>query len=282
MAPLLGRDRAVPQVSCRPLRVQFTLKNPFIFATMATWGQAFNRSEAEQRALYASAAFRTQWKEEMERRRIFRGQWRRITVRDAAGAETLTLAGKSVAEIANARGQDPADTLLDIALADGLETLFDFPVMNQDPEGVKPLVTDPRFLIGLSDGGAHVDQLCDAGYATYLLGKWVRERQALTLEEGVRRLTSEVAGFFGIPDRGVIAPGKAADLVLFDPDTVDDVPPEYVRDLPGGGKRLVARALGVHATIVGGRLLYRDGAHTGAWPGTVLRNAALTGPANRG
>src|SRR5262245_41855826 len=225
MAPLLGRERAVPQVSCRPLRIQFTLKNPFIFATMATWAQAFNRPEAEQRALYASETFRSQWKEEMERRRIFRGQWRRITVRDAAGAATLALAGQSVAEIAEARGgQDPADTILDIALADGLETLFDFPVMNQDPDGVKPLVTDPRFLIGLSDGGAHVDQLCDAGYATYLLGKWVRERQALTLEEGVRRLTSEVAAFFGIRDRGLIAPGKVADLVLFDPDTVDDVP----------------------------------------------------------
>jgi N-acyl-D-amino-acid deacylase len=272
MAPLLGRDRAVPQVSCRPLRIQFTLKNPFIFATMATWGQAFNRSEAEQRALYTSDAFRTQWKEEMERRRIFRGQWRRITVRDAAGAETLALAGKSIAELAEARGKDPADTILDLALADGLETLFDFPVMNQDPEGVKPLVTDPRFLIGLSDGGAHVDQLCDAGYATYLLGKWVRERQALTLEEGVRRLTSEVATFFGIRDRGVIAPGKAADLVLLDPDTVDDVPPEYVRDLPGGGKRLVAQARGVHTTIVGGQVLYRDGVHTGAWPGAVLRS----------
>jgi N-acyl-D-aspartate/D-glutamate deacylase len=271
MAPLLGRDRAVPQVSCRPLRIQFTLKNPFIFATMATWGQAFNRTEAEQRALYASAGFRTQWKEEMERRRIFRGQWRRITVRDAKGAETLALAGQSVAEIAEARGKDPADTILDIALADGLETLFDFPVMNQDPEGVRPLVTDPRFLIGLSDGGAHVDQLCDAGYATYLLGKWVRERQALTLEEGVRRLTSEVATFFGVPDRGVIAPGRVADLVLFDPDTVDDVPPEYVYDLPGGGKRLVARSRGIHATLVGGQVLYRDGTHTGAWPGTVLR-----------
>lgn len=271
MAPLLGRDRAVPQVSCRPLRIQFTLKNPFIFATMATWGQAFNRTEAEQRALYASEGFRTQWKEEMERRRIFRGQWRRITVRDAKGAETLALAGQSVAEIAEARGQDPADAILDIALADGLETLFDFPVMNQDPEGVRPLVTDPRFLIGLSDGGAHVDQLCDAGYATYLLGKWVRERQALSLEEGVRRLTSEVATFFGIPDRGVIAPGRVADLVLLDPDTVDDEPPEYVHDLPGGGKRLVARARGIHATLVGGQVLYRDGAHTGAWPGAVLR-----------
>ncbi|HTK93192.1 MAG TPA: amidohydrolase family protein [Verrucomicrobiae bacterium] len=274
MAPLLGRDRAVPQVSCRPLRIQFTLKNPFIFATMATWGQAFNRSEAEQRALYGSEAFRSQWKEEMERRRIFRGQWRRITVRDAAGTATLALAGQSIAEIAAARGTDPADTILDLALADGLETLFDFPVMNQDPEGVKPLVTDPRFLIGLSDGGAHVDQLCDAGYATYLLGKWVRERGALTLEDGVRRLTSEVAAFFGIRGRGVIAPGKAADLVLFDPDTVDDAPPEYVRDLPGGGKRLVARARGVHATIVNGRLLYQDDVHRGAWPGTVLRSGA--------
>jgi len=271
MAPLLGRDRAVPQVSCRPLRIQFTLKNPFIFATMATWGQAFNRTEPEQRALYASERFRTQWKEEMERRRIFRGQWRRITVRDAAGAETLALAGQSVAEIAEARGKDPADTILDIALGDGLETLFDFPVMNQDPEGVRPLVTDPRFLIGLSDGGAHVDQLCDAGYATYLLGKWVRERQALTLEEGVRRLTSEVATFFGVPDRGVIAPGRVADLVLLDPETVDDVPPEYVHDLPGGGKRLVARSRGIHATLVGGQVLYRDGTHTGAWPGGVLR-----------
>jgi hypothetical protein len=107
--------------------------------------------------------------------------------------------------------------------------------MNQDPEGVRPLVTDPRFLIGLSDGGAHVDQLCDAGYATYLLGKWVRERQALTLEEGVRRLTSEVATFFGVPDRGVIAPGRVADLVLFDPETVDDVPPEYVTTCREGG-----------------------------------------------
>jgi N-acyl-D-aspartate/D-glutamate deacylase len=272
MAPLLGRERAVPQVSCRPLRIQFTLKNPFIFATMATWGQAFNRTEAEQRALYASESFRTQWKEEMERRRIFRGQWRRITVRDAAGAEALALSGKSVAEIAEARGKDPADTILDIALADGLETLFDFPVMNQDPEGVRPLVTDPRFLIGLSDGGAHVDQLCDAGYATYLLGKWVRERKALSLEEGVRRLTSEVAIFFGVPDRGVIAPGRVADLVLFDPETVDDVPPEYVHDLPGGGKRLVAQARGIHATLVSGQVLYRDGSHTGAWPGAVLRH----------
>ena len=94
----------------------------------------------------------------------------------------------------------------------------------------------------------------------------------VSLEEGVRRLTSEVATLFGIPDRGVIAPGRVADLVLFDPDTVDDVAPEYVHDLPGGGKRLVAQARGIHATLVNGQVLYRDGAHTGAWPGAVLRH----------
>ena len=219
---LLGRDRAVPQVSCRPLRVQFTLKNPFILATMATWAPAFNRPLDEQVALYRSAEFRSAWKAEMDRRRMGRALWPRITVRDAASPAIAALAGRSIADIAATRGVEAPDALLDLALEDGLETLFDFPVFNQDPDAVRPLVTDPRFLIGLSDGGAHVDQLCDAGYATYLLGKWVRQWQALTLEEGVRRLTSEIADFFGIPGRGRLVAGAAADLVLFDPATVDD------------------------------------------------------------
>jgi N-acyl-D-aspartate/D-glutamate deacylase len=270
VAHLFGRDRAVPQVSCRPLRVQFTLKNPFIFASMAPWSQAFNRTPAEQTALYRSGAFRAEWKGELERRRA-RGLWPRITIRDASSPAVLALAGQSIADIAAARKVDSPDAFLDLALEDGLETLFDFPVFNQDPEAVRPLVTDPRFLIGLSDGGAHVDQLCDAGYATYLLGKWVRQWEALTLERAVHRLTGEVADFFGIPNRGRIAAGAAADLVVFDPATVDDVPPEYVHDLPNGAKRLIARARGVDATIVGGQVVYRDGEPTGARPGTVLR-----------
>jgi N-acyl-D-aspartate/D-glutamate deacylase len=271
--PLLGRDRAVPQVSCRPLRVQFTLQNPFIFAGVGPWAQVFNRTPAEQAALYASAAFRGAWKAEMERRRSGRGGfWPRLTIRDAASPGVAALAGRSIADIAAERGVEPMDAFLDLGLEDSLATLFDFPVFNQDPEAVRPLVTDPRFLIGLSDGGAHVDQLCDAGYATYLLGKWVRERQALTLEAAVRRLTSEVADFFGIPDRGRVRAGAAADLVLFDPDTIDDCPPEYVRDLPNGAKRLVARARGVHATIVAGQVVFRGDEATGARPGTVLRS----------
>jgi N-acyl-D-amino-acid deacylase len=270
MAPLLGRDRAIPQVSCRPLRVQFTLKNPFIFAGMPPWAQVFNRTPAEQTALYRSDTFRTEWKAEMERRRA-RGLWPRITIRDAASPAVAALSGQSIVDIAEARKVEPLDAFLDIGLEDGLETLFDFPVFNQDPDAVRPLVTDPRFLIGLSDGGAHVDQLCDAGYATYLLGKWVRQWEALSLERAVHRLTGEVAEFFGIPDRGRLTVGAAADLVVFDPATVDDCPPEYVHDLPNGAKRLIARARGVDATVVAGQIVYKDGEPTGARPGTVLR-----------
>jgi N-acyl-D-aspartate/D-glutamate deacylase len=270
VAPLLGRDRAVPQVSPRAIRVQFTLKNPVIFALLDTWAQAF-RPFDEQVALYQSKKFRTEWKAEMDRRNLFRTQWSRLTIRDAASPALAELVGKSIADIAAARGVDPADAVLDVALEDKLETLFDFPLLNQDPEAVRPMVTDPRFLIGLSDGGAHVDQLCDAGYATYLLGKWDRQWQALTLERAVHRLTGEVADFFGIPDHGRIAAGAAADLVVFDPDTIDDCPPEYVHDLPNGAKRLVARARGIAATIVAGQVVFRDGEPTGARPGTVLR-----------
>src|SRR5207247_6874382 len=249
VASLLGRDRAVPQVSCRPLRVQFTLKNPFIFAGMPPWARAFNRTPAEQTALYRTQEFRAEWKAELERRRA-RGLWPRITIRDATAPGVVALAGQSIADIAAARNVDAPDAFLDLALEDGLDTLFDFPVFNQDPDAVRPLVTDERFLIGLSDGGAHVDQLCDAGYATYLLGKWVRQWEALTLERAVHRMTGEVADFFGIPDRGRIAVGAAADLVMFDPATVDDCPAEYVYDLPNGAKRLIARAQGVDATVV--------------------------------
>jgi N-acyl-D-aspartate/D-glutamate deacylase len=268
--PLLGRDKAVPQVSCRPLRVQFTLKNPFIFAGMTPWNTVFNRTPQEQTATYRSDVFRNDWKAEMERRRAT-GLWSRITIRDASSPNVTALAGQSVAEIAAARNVEPHTAFLDVALEDNLDTLFDYPVFNQDPEAVKPLVTDPRFLIGLSDGGAHVDQLCDVGYATYLLGKWVRQWQALTLERAVHRLTGEVADFFGIPNRGCLKPGAVADMVLFDPDTVDDMPAEYVHDLPNGAKRLIARAKGVDATIVAGQVVYRDGQPTGARPGTVLR-----------
>jgi N-acyl-D-aspartate/D-glutamate deacylase len=272
--PILGWDKAVPQVTCRPLRIQFNMRNPFIFAVFSTWHAVFNKSVAEQIAIYRDPGFRQAFREEMDRRRIFGGQWGRMTIIDAKSpaVQAHVASKKTIAQIAQDQGKDPIDTFLDLAIADNLELLFDLQALNFEPEGIKNLISDPRFMVGLSDGGAHVDMLCDAGYATYLLGRWVRENQVLTLEEGVRKLTSVPADFFGIPKRGRIAPGLVADLTLFDPETVNAKDPEYVWDLPGGGKRFVAQAEGVKMTIVAGQVLYKDGEYQGGLPGKVLRS----------
>jgi N-acyl-D-aspartate/D-glutamate deacylase len=272
--PILGWNKAVPQVTCRPLRIQFNMRNPFIFAIFSAWHPVFNKSVEEQMKIYGDPGFRQAFREEMDRRRIFAGQWGRMTVLDATTPEVQkhVESKKTVAQIARDQGKDPIDVFLDLAIADRLELMFDLQALNFELEGVKNLVMDQRLLIGLSDGGAHVDMLCDAGYATYLLGRWVREHQVLSLEEGVRRLTSVPADLFGIPKRGRIAQGLVADLTLFDPDTVDAKDPEYVWDLPGGGKRFVAKSTGIKTTIVSGQVLYQDGEHQGGLPGKVLRS----------
>jgi len=178
----------------------------------------------------------------------------------------------SIADIAAARRIDGADAFLDIALEDGLDALFDFPVLNQDPEAVRPLVTDPRFLIGLSDAGAHVDMLCNAGYPTYLLGYFAHGKQSITLEHAIKRITSEPARFFGMSDRGELRPGMAADITIFDFDRIGSPErPEIRHDFPGGGRRLVTQATGVEYTIVNGTVLYEGQRHTGVLPGRVLR-----------
>jgi N-acyl-D-aspartate/D-glutamate deacylase len=271
---ILGWDKSVPQVSCRPLRIQFNMRNPFIFAVFTTWHTVFNKTVEEQMKIYGDPGFRQAFREEMDRRRIFAGQWGRMTVLDAKSDAVKAIAEnkKTIGDLAKEQGKHPIDVFLDTALADNLELVFDIQALNYEPEGIRRLITDPRFLIGLSDGGAHVDMLCDAPYATYLLGRWVREQQALSLEEAVRRLTSDPARLFGIPKRGRIAQGLAADLVIFDPHTVNAHEPEYVHDLPGGGKRFVAYADGIKATIVGGEVLYQDGQHQGGLPGQVLRS----------
>ena len=135
------------------------------------------------------------------------------------------------------------------------------------------ILNDPAVLIALGDGGAHLDMLCDAGYPTYLLGTWVRERQVMTLERAVERLTSEPAALFGIKDRGRLAPGLAADVTIFDPATVGSGNRGERRfDLPGGGKRIVMPSHGIDYTIVNGAATYAKGALTGAAAGTVLRS----------
>jgi N-acyl-D-aspartate/D-glutamate deacylase len=137
------------------------------------------------------------------------------------------------------------------------------------------LLNNPAILIGLGDGGAHVDMLCDSGYPTYLLGTWVRERGVLSLEEAVRRLTSDPADLFGIRDRGRLVPGLAADIAIFDPAAVGSSNRGERRfDLPGGGKRMVMPSRGVQHTIVNGTPIWSEGQVSGSGAGEVLRSGA--------
>jgi N-acyl-D-amino-acid deacylase len=181
---------------------------------------------------------------------------------------------KSIREIAAILHKDPVDTLLDLAVEEQTALGFTVSIINADPEAVGKLITLPNVLIGLSDAGAHVDQHCEAGLPTYILHEWVHKRQVLTLEEGVRRITSELADFLGLKSKGRVAPGMDADLVLFDPTTVKPYPSEWVNDLPGGKPRLIERAEGVAYTLVGGNILFAHNQYQGGLPGRVIRSAA--------
>jgi len=264
-------DRAIPQVTPRPMLIQDTLRNPFEFAPFSSWKPAINRSVAEQISLYKQADFRTAFLDDLkgeERNEV----WERIRVLDVGKPELERYRNLTIMEIADAEGKRPMNVYLDIGIADNLNTRFQVQAFNHDIEGVERLMTEDKFMIGLGDGGAHVQMLCDAGYATALLEIWVRRRKVLTLEKAVQKLTSVPATLYGIPDRGILAEGKVADLVLFDPAKVSSQIPEYVSDFPLNSRRFVAKAEGIIATFVAGKQLYDNGTHTGEMPGRVLRS----------
>ena len=275
MEPLFQRG-AVPQVTCRPLIIQIDLRKPFIFANLPCWKPAFDQPVEQQQAFYRDANFRAAFRKEMERPKVFTGKWERAIVHEAGRPDMQALIGKSVAEIAEQRGRDGLDTFLDLCIEDDLQLQYTYELFNADEDRIPELITHDQTMVGLSDGGAHVDMLCDAGYCTYLIGTWVRDRQAMTLEHAVKRITSEPAAFYGMTTRGTIAPGLAADFAIFDYDTIGSARRGEMRsDLPGGGRRLVMPAQGVQYTIVNGEVLFEDGTHTGAMPGRVLRSGRV-------
>jgi N-acyl-D-amino-acid deacylase len=143
---------------------------------------------------------------------------------------------------------------------------------NVDDEAMAKILTYPNAIVGLSDGGAHVQFHGGYGYSTRLLAEWVRDKGVMTIEQAVRRLTFDSASALGLYDRGLLRPGMAADIVIFDPDTVRPLPESVVHDFPAGGWRVKEPAAGIMATIVNGDVLMENGKHTGALPGRVLRN----------
>jgi len=270
--PMIERG-ARPQTSPLPLTREINMRNPFSFAAFPSWKRVFeDKSKEAQAAVYRDVNFRNQFREDLKRPASF-GNWARIRVHEVKNPSLKKYENRTVAEIAEEQGKDGIDALLDLTLQDDLDNEFTMQSFNTRVDRMTEVLNDPSILIGLGDGGAHLDMLCDSAYPTYVLGTWVRERQALPLTEAVRRMTSDPADFFGIRDRGRLQPGLAADIVVFDPARVGSAARmERLYDLPGGAKRMVMRSQGIEYTIVNGAITWEKGALTGAAAGTVLRS----------
>jgi N-acyl-D-aspartate/D-glutamate deacylase len=177
----------------------------------------------------------------------------------------------SMAQLAAQRGVHPAQLMIDLALEHDFHIFFRQPIANENQDDVLEMMKHPRSVVTFSDSGAHVAQIMDSSLQTHLLSHWVRDKQALTLEQAVRLITFDTASMWGLHDRGLLRPGMAADFAVFDPATVAPRLPEVVNDLPAGAKRLKQTADGMLATVVGGEILLRNNEHTGALPGQLIR-----------
>jgi N-acyl-D-aspartate/D-glutamate deacylase len=264
--------RVIPQVSCRPLVVEFQFKAPFPLESLSLFKRVSEADFEGRKRIYADPEFRRAFRE--------RGTAGALASRldelvIASCPQEPALEERSLAAVAAERGVHPADLALDLSLASELEARFRMAVLNTDESIVAELLTHPASMLGLSDAGAHASQLCDACAPTHLLGHWVREKGVLGVEEAVRRLTSETAEVFGITDRGRLAVGLAADVVVFDPGTVGCSSLRRTRDLPAAADRLVSDATGIRAVVVNGTVIREDGSDRvdpeGPLPGRVLR-----------
>jgi N-acyl-D-amino-acid deacylase len=262
-----------PLCNARLFNNRFNLKNAQVFDDLPMWKETLFKPLDARMEFFRDPDLRQKFRSEAVEshfRSRFSRRWDLVYMMKASTAKNKTLEGKSVAEIAAMQKKDVIDAFLDLSLEEGLDTLFQSSNTNGDESAVAEILRSPLTLVGQSDAGAHLIYDAGYGYATRFLGHWVRERNIMSLEEGVRKLTSMVASIFGLTDRGRIRLGMAADLVLFDPATVNDCEPEMVCDLPGAERRLVQKAKGVKMTLVNGVVLTEDGKHTGALPGCVL------------
>ena len=261
--------------SCQPLSFDFTLKDPYVLLSHAAFDPVKSASLDALPALYRSSTFRDAFRENLRHPQagiLFLGNWRHIEVGPSSRPENQALEGVSIQDLADQRGLDPVDVFFDLALSEDLDMHFVGKFFNNDDDGVAPSLKHPASVITLSDAGAHLTYMCDAGFGLYFLSHWVRDTGHFTLSEGIRRLTSEPADRFRIPERGRLKVGLPADLLLFDPDTVGISKPLPRQDLPGGGTRMVRTATGVHGVWVNGIKVHdgQDYVEHAHGPGQVL------------
>jgi N-acyl-D-aspartate/D-glutamate deacylase len=260
-----------PQIACRPLVMQVNLADPFPFAMIPAFKEILALPRDGRAELYSDPAWRERARPDIDAG--YRIRWDKTTVQETDRHRELRN-GPTLVEIAALQGVEPFDVLVDLSLEEGLQTRFRVVLANDDEDEVGRLLQDGRAVLGLSDAGAHASQLCDACFSTHLLEHWVREREVLSLEQAVWRLTSQPAEVFRVKGRGRIAPGLAADLVAFDPATVGVEELERVYDLPAGADRLIARSRGVEAVWVNGGAIRRDGKDLDLRPGVLVRGVA--------
>jgi N-acyl-D-aspartate/D-glutamate deacylase len=270
--------RAYQFVMPRPGDLRYTLKTAQHFDAMPSWKPVMLLPLDKRKQAFRNAEVRAKLHlEAVEtphsgRAGDFTRRWDLQFVFQPALPKNQHLKGKSVAEIARDQGKDVLDVFLDLALEEELETEFERREVNSDEAAMTALLTSPYTIIGQSDGGAHVVFRTDYSYSTYLLSHWVREKGIMSLEEAIRKLTFVPASLFGLFDRGLVRPGMAADLMVFDPETIAPLEPGEAQDLPGGAKRRKQLAEGIEWTVVNGQVLLEKGKHTGVYPGKVARN----------
>jgi N-acyl-D-amino-acid deacylase len=226
-----------PQVTPRPLTMQFTMADAYNLNTGAVFGELLKVSRPVRLAAYRDPAWRALAAADLEHSKM-KPRWETFEVSESERFPEL--AGRRVTELARARDCSPLDIMCELAVAEDLKTRFRAYIANDDVEEVGRLLTHEHVALGLSDAGAHVDQLCDAPLPTDLLGTWVRERQVMPLERAVRKLTGEPADIFGFVRRGYLREGYCADVCVFDPRTVGPGPMRRVRDFPADAERLTA------------------------------------------
>jgi N-acyl-D-aspartate/D-glutamate deacylase len=270
------------------------LTNPnSLFQGMPTWDKVMSlpyqermrafRDPAIRKALSAEAVEGTVAQERpgTDRRGRARGffnrRWDLMQVFMTRHPRNRALEGKNITQIADQQGKSVMDAFLDLSLDEELQTFFICVDRNTDPAAQKQILGSPYTVIGTSDGGARPHSADRHEYSTHLLGHWVRDQQVMSLETAVHRLTGRTALMHDINDRGFVAPGKVADLVIFDPDTIASKPREPVNDLPAGGVRVKRDAVGIDYVIVNGTMLLDNGALTDALPGRIVRGPLYQG-----
>jgi N-acyl-D-amino-acid deacylase len=252
------------QENCQPLSFDFTLEEPYILFSHDAFAPVKAARPEERGRIYSQKAFRNRFRENLENPGsgvLFHGDWSQIE-QD----------GVPVTDLARRAGKDPLDYVFDLPLEQQLVGKL----YQNDDAGVAPLLRHPAGVIALSDAGAHLIYFCDAGFGLHFLAHWVRETGTFTLEEAVRRLTSHPASLYGIVDRGRIAPGAWADLLLFDPTRVGVSALRRVNDMPAGGARMMREPVGVEGVWVNGTRIFDGSAIVplAAGPGQVLRRFA--------